>query len=643
MAPSIAKRPANKPDIAERLAGDVLYRSLFQHALMEVHIWEVIRDAAGAIATWRLVEANAATLEAWDKQLDDVVGMTPEEIFPDSDAVNTSLPVVSEIMATGVPKEWETNFTGTGQILHMVSIPVGEYFVSTGFDVTADRTNEWELRAALASLNQATHAGGVGLWDWELSTEVVRYSDEYKRQIGYEPHEMADDFEEWRTRVHPDDLEATLEQVRAKIDDPQRKDDTTFRLRHKDGSYRWILAQSAFMLGHDGLPERMLGSHIDITERLKLEERVREAEKLEAIGTLAAGIAHDFNNLLSAITGNLSILHVAAADDPEVPSLHKELEDATKRAGALTHQLLTFAKGGTPVRDVTSIRELIVESARFVTRGSNCRCVFRVSDDLDAVEVDIGQLNQVLNNLLINAMQAMPQGGTIEVGADNAFFDGGDVQEMPAVRHVHISVKDQGVGIPAQVLPWIFDPFLTTKALGNGLGLSSSHAIIAKHGGELTVRSTVGQGTVFDIYLPSSGAAPRVHPEEQVVAGEGHILVMDDDAAVSMVLRRMLERLGYTSDVCADGDEALHRYEDAMRTGSGYDAVILDLTIPGGQGGVDVAALLRAVDPAVVAMVTSGYADDDVLTQYEKHGFRGRIRKPVGLTALSVELARVMA
>lgn len=259
MAPSIAKRPANKPDIAERLAGDVLYRSLFQHALMEVHIWEVIRDAAGAIATWRLVEANAATLEAWDKQLDDVVGMTPEEIFPDSDAVNTSLPVVSEIMATGVPKEWETNFTGTGQILHMVSIPVGEYFVSTGFDVTADRTNEWELRAALASLNQATHAGGVGLWDWELSTEVVRYSDEYKRQIGYEPHEMADDFEEWRTRVHPDDLEATLEQVRAKIDDPQRKDDTTFRLRHKDGSYRWILAQSAFMLGHDGLPERMLG------------------------------------------------------------------------------------------------------------------------------------------------------------------------------------------------------------------------------------------------------------------------------------------------------------------------------------------------------------------------------------------------
>ncbi len=207
---------ANEPDIQTQVARDVPYRSLFRHALMEVHIWEVVRDAASAIVTWRLVDANQAALTSWGVELDDVVGKVTEEIFPGSDAVKTFLPVVSEIIATGVPKEWETSFTGTGQILHMVSIPVGEYFVSTGFDVTADRMHERELSTALISLNQATQAGGVGLWDWDLRTNVVRYSDEYKRQIGYEPHEMSDDLEEWRSRVHPDDLDTTFRQVRAK-------------------------------------------------------------------------------------------------------------------------------------------------------------------------------------------------------------------------------------------------------------------------------------------------------------------------------------------------------------------------------------------------------------------------------------------
>ncbi len=396
------------------------------------------------------------------------------------------------------------------------------------------------------------------------------------------------------------------------------------------------------MLDDDGLPERMLGSHIDITERLQLEERVREAEKREAIGTLAAGIAHDFNNLLGAITGNLSILRETSADDPDVPVLHKELEHATKRATALTSQLLTFAKGGAPVRDVTPIREWIVESAKFVTRGSNCRCEFRVAEDLDTVEVDIGQLNQVMNNLLINAMQAMPQGGTIEVSAENTLFDGDDSQGMPAGRYVHISVEDHGVGIPSELLERIFDPFFTTKASGNGLGLASSRSIIEQHGGSLTVRSTVGQGTVFDVYVRSSAAAPQRHPEQQVVAGKGRILVMDDDSGMRLVFQRMLEHLGYTCDVCSDGDEALDRYEEAMRSGTGYDAVILDLTVPGGRGGAHVLEQLKAVDPAVVGVVTSGYTEDDVLARYEHHGFRGRLQKPVRLAALSAEMARVM-
>ena len=228
------------------------------------------------------------------------------------------------------------------------------------------------------------------------------------------------------------------------ITHPTRSHDLTFRLRHKDGSYRWILSQSSLITDDGGRPIRMLGSHVDITERRRLEARIREAEKLEAIGTLAAGIAHDFNNLLAAIAGNLALLRDAPPSDPEVPRLHRDLEDATRRAASLTSQLLTFAKGGSPVRDVASIRALVIESARFVTRGSNCRCVFDVAEDLEAVDADLGQINQVLNNLVINAMQAMPHGGTIHLDAANVSQPEGNTFGLPAGPYVRLSVRSPG-------------------------------------------------------------------------------------------------------------------------------------------------------------------------------------------------------
>ncbi|BCS32046.1 hypothetical protein TBR22_A12510 [Luteitalea sp. TBR-22] len=621
---------------------DVLYRSLFEHALMEVHIWRVVRDERGEIVTWRLVDANGAALRSWRRRLEDILGKTTEEIFPGADPVRTFLPLVEEIIATGQPKEWETPFDGTSQVLHMVSIPIGEYFVSTGFDVTADRVRERKLGDALRSLNQATQAGGVGLWDWDFGTNTVRYSDEWKRQIGYQPDELPDRFESWQSRLHPDDLESALAEMHATIVDPTRPHDVTFRLRHKDGSYRWILAQSAVITDDEGRPIRMLGSHIDITERRRLEARISQAEKVEAIGTLAAGIAHDFNNLLGAIAGNLTLLRDLLPRDQEAATLHRDLEDATRRAAALTSQLLTFAKGGSPVRDVTSIRELVIESARFVTRGSNCRCVFAVAEELDAVDADLGQLNQVLNNLVINAMQAMPEGGSIEVAADNVVLGADAEPGLPPGRYVRIAVQDEGPGIAPGDLPKIFDPFFTTKPTGSGLGLATSQSIVTRHGGRITVASRPGSGARFEILLPSSGAVPRVAPAALVVGGGGRILVMDDDEALRRVFQRLLARIGYDSDVCADGDSACRLYEAALREGRRYDAVILDLTAPGGRGGAHVLPELRHLDPQVVALVTSGYAHDDILAHYERHGFNGRLPKPIDVVQMSVELARVL-
>ncbi len=621
---------------------ELLLRSLFKHALVEVHVWKVVRDDAGAIATWRLVDANAAALKSWGRNLADIIGKTTEQIFPAAEPVKTFLPIVEEIIRTGQPKEWEVNFPGTQQVLHMISIPDGDFFVSTGFDVTAERKHKRELEDTLRSLTQATKAGGVGLWDWDLDTNEVHYSDEYKRQLGYAPDEFANNFEAWRSRVHPDDLAPTLASVSERIAHPADSKNSVFRMRHRDGSYRWILAQSSIILGEDGRPRRMLGSHVDITERRRLEDKVLETQKLEALGTLAAGIAHDFNNLLTAITGNLSLLRTALPTSAEVTSLLEELEGATSRAGSLTNQLLTFAKGSSPVRDVASVRELLVASATFVTRGSKVRCVFEVADDVKAVNADVGQISQVIDNLVINAMQAMPRGGTIRIGAANATLIETNPNGLPSGHYVRIVVADDGPGIPPEVLPRIFDPFFTTKASGSGLGLFSAYGIITRHGGCITVQSTVGRGTVFEIYLPATNAVPSARVALREIAGKGRILVLDDESTIRRVIRRALERLGYQCDDCGSSDEALQRFGDSVREGHAYDAVILDLTLPGDRGGAEVLALMRTLDPKVVAIVSSGYTDDDTLAHAANHGFSGRLRKPFDLVALSAEVARVL-
>ncbi len=620
----------------------LLHRVFFENSPAEAHVWSLLRDAHGAITGWRLVDANPAALRAWGRRLEDVVGRTADEIFPGADAVRQFLPVVQEVMASGRARHWEMAFAGTEQVLRMVTVPLHEGFASVGLDVGPERHRQRELEQALQRLTQATQAGGVGLWDWDMRTNEVHYSDEWKRQLGHAPDEMADSFDEWRARVHPDDLEPALAAVKATLQDPRKPYDVVVRLRHKDGSWRWILGHASVLFDAAGRPERMVGSQIDITERRRLEERVLEAQKLESIGTLAAGIAHDFNNLLTAMAGNVSLLRELPLGPPEAPQLLKSVEDAVVRATALTKQLLTFAKGGAPVREAASIRELLVDAATFVARGSKARCEFDVAADLAAVNVDLGQFSQVIGNLVINAIQAMPQGGTVRLAAHNVQLGADELPGLPAGRAVCITVADEGCGIAPELLPRIFDPFFTTKAEGSGLGLSTSYAIVSRHGGHIAVASTPGRGSVFTLHLPATEAQPRAPQLASPVRGAGRVLLMDDDETIRVVATRMLERLGYEAEACANGDEALALYRQALGTGRAHDAVILDLTIPGHEGGAQVLRRLRALHPPVVAVVASGYADDDVLAHPELHGFRGRLHKPFDLTALSLELARVL-
>ncbi len=386
----------------------------------------------------------------------------------------------------------------------------------------------------------------------------------------------------------------------------------------------------------------------DITERLRMEQDLRQAQKLESISLLAGGIAHDFNNILTGVIGNLSLMKLDL--QPETP-LHEALcnaEESALRAKLLTQQLLTFARGGAPVLKIASVRHLLETVPRFVLSGTGARCVSAVDTDLAPVDMDVCQMSQVIENLVINALQAMPTGGTIRLAAANTVADAAlksRHRHLAAQRLVRLTVEDEGCGIDPAHLTRIFDPYFTTKAKGTGLGLATSAAIVRQHGGAIDVESELGKGSVFTIWLPASEHEVEVAPvvaTEPPARGIGRILVMDDDPSILKILVVALTKIGYRVTAVGDGRAALDAYQKAMREGDRFDAVIFDLTVPGGMGGEEAVKLLRAIDPGVKAIVSSGYTDGMAISMPERCGFQAAIEKPYSIQALSQVLAAVL-
>jgi CheY-like chemotaxis protein len=303
---------------------------------------------------------------------------------------------------------------------------------------------------------------------------------------------------------------------------------------------------------------------------------------------------------------------------------------ACQHATSLTQQMLTFAKGGAPVRQTVTIAELLRESTVFALRGTNVRADLAIVEDLWPIDADVGQLNQVLQNVILNAAQAMPNGGTVQVRAENIVVHTGSHLPLQAGRYLKIAVTDHGCGIPATILPQIFDPYFTTKAHCSGLGLATAYAIVTKHDGYITAASEVGVGTTFSIYLPASKQHALL-PQEGSVSqsnGAGKILVMDDEDIIRNLLSELLTTLGYEVVCTRDGAEALMAYEHAQATSQPFSAVILDITIPGGLGGRETMAQLRTLDPQVKAIISSGYTHDPILANFAHYGFRGVVAKP---------------
>jgi PAS domain S-box-containing protein len=416
---------------------------------------------------------------------------------------------------------------------------------------------------------------------------------------------------------------------------------------HPDNGARTIDSSGTPIRNHAG--EIIGGVWVlrDVTDTLRLEEERAKAAKLESLGVLAGGLAHDFNNILTSVVGNISLARLAtASENNEAAERLEDAEHACVRAKGITNQLLTFSKGGAPVKSSTSIATLVEDCATFALRGSTVAARFAIPADVWAADVDVGQMSQVVHNVVINAQQAMPAGGTIDITVENVELPAGNRERiaLDPGRYVAISIADHGVGIPAAHLTKIFDPYFTTKQRGSGLGLATSYSIVARHGGVITVQSTVGTGTRCCVYLPASmrPIQPVAAAPPPAAARGGRVLIMDDEEAVRNVASRMFAKLGYDTAVARDGREAVEIFATAQRDHRPFDLVVLDLTVPGGVGGCATVPLLRDLDEQVKMVVSSGYADDPIMANYDQHGFCGVIRKPYVIQDIRDTLAQLV-
>lgn len=419
--------------------------------------------------------------------------------------------------------------------------------------------------------------------------------------------------------------------------------ETQFRL--KNGSIIASLISSR-LISLKGVPH-LLSVTRDITELKNFENEKLKLEKLESLGVLAGGIAHDFNNILTGIMGNISFAKIFLDTTHKSNKPLANAEKAAVRAGELAHQLLTFARGGEPIKRVVSPKHLVDEALSFVLRGSNVKGIVDIPDSIHAIEVDEGQMTQVIHNIIINATQAMPAGGVLTVSVRNEVLNDKNAFALPPGPYLRLTFIDQGCGIPTDDLKRIFDPYFTTKSTGIGLGLSSVHSIVHRHGGHIQADSTVGKGTTFTIHLPSIGKTSTHYQEETSgqPAGEhtgGSILVMDDEEMIIEVASAMLTHLGYIVTTCSNGEEAIDRYKASMDSDTPFLVVVMDLTIPGGLGGKQAAEHILSQFPNACLIVSSGYSNDPIMSNYRKYGFRGAIAKPYNIQKFQEVLGYVL-
>jgi PAS domain S-box-containing protein len=425
-----------------------------------------------------------------------------------------------------------------------------------------------------------------------------------------------------------------------------------FRTRRltRNGDLVDISLSASRYADHSGKTAGMLVILSDISKQVVAEKEALKARKLESVGVLAGGIAHDFNNILGAILGNISLARTFTDTDSEIYKILADSEKATLRAKDLTQQLLTFAKGGEPIKKVTELKAIIKDSTEFVLRGSNVKCEFDFAADLKPAKIDAGQISQVIQNIIVNANQAMPAGGAIRIKVENLSINTADQTPLKPGIYSKITISDQGSGIPPEILDKIFDPYFTTKDGNSGLGLAITHSIIGKHNGSISIETETdperNPGSTFTILLPATDqAAPTdaIDPETNKIEPENiTILIMDDEAMISELLEKILQTKGFKTITSVDGQEALDIYRKSLNSDTRIDLAIMDLTVPGGMGGQEAAKKLLQIDPQAKLIVSSGYANDPIMANFKEYGFKAAMSKPFRMQELFSTIEEVL-
>jgi two-component system CheB/CheR fusion protein len=617
------------------------YKTLFTEMLDGFALHEIICDSDNKPVDYRFLSVNPAFEKQTGLKAEDLIGKTVREILPQVE--QSWIDKYGEVALTGKPMFFE-NFSSDLNKHFTVRAyrPSQGQFACIFSDVTEQKNSENKIKDILERFDQLSLQTRTFLWEINTDGLLTFVSSSVESIAGYTPDEIVGKFHFY---------DFSSEEVREKLKvscmrmmkERQPISDIQNLIHAKDNRQMWVSVHAAPYYDSKGTFIGFRGGNTDITERKnnelmqqRLEQQQQQTQRLESLGVLAGGIAHDFNNLLGGIFGFIDLAIDECKNTRGVQYLSTALT-TIERARSLTQQLLTFAKGGSPIQSIGALFPFVQDTVKFVLSGSNINCRFDIDPDLKTCSFDKNQLGQVFDNLIINAMQAMPMGGTIYVTAKNVFLPKNYHTSLKEGDYVKISVTDTGIGISPELISRIFDPFFTTKMKGHGLGLATCYSIINRHNGHIDVESIPGKGSTFHIFLP---VCNEPVPESKIElpakhTGNGIFLVMDDEEVIRMTMDTMLSLFGYKVVCKENGEDTLKFFKDTLKNNESIAGIILDLTVPGGLGGKEVIEEIRTIDTKVPVFVSSGYADDPVMSNPAKFGFTGSLCKPFRVADLT--------